>query len=131
MKLNEIKNVKAGDYDLTEGVIPIHITMTLQQVLNDGKVTNPVQHFMMAALIEMFKGGGPYRWPRELNSYEMATNADLIESVKKLTDEEATSISAWLLDSLQFPANFESNPYGNHPYQDPVEWVRWVLRKQD
>lgn len=131
MKLNEIKTVITGTHDLLEGVIPPHITMTLQQVVDAGEITNPVQIFMIAALVEMFKGGGPYRWPRELNSYEMSTNADAIEGIKNLTGKEAAFISAWLLDVLQKPAGFESNPYCNHPQYDTAEWVRWVQQAQE
>lgn len=131
MRLNEIKTVAEGYYDLTEGVIPVHVSMTLAQVVKDGKVTNPVQHFVLAGLVEMFKSGGPYRWPRDINPYEISTSAEVIESIKSLSDQEATSIAAWLLDSLQFPAGFETNPYGCHPHNTVAEWVRWVTRKQD
>lgn len=131
MRLNEIKPATDSVYDLTEGVIPPHISLTLGQVVRDGKVTNNVQHFILAGLIEMFKSGGPYRWPRDINPYDMSANANLIDSVKTLSDEEATSIAAWLLDSLQRPANFEKSPYCSHSHHDPVEWARWVLSKQD
>jgi len=131
MRLNEIKTVVAGSVDLKEGVIPVHITMTLEQVVRDGGVTNNVQYFIMAALIEMFKNGGPYSWPRELAPYSMNTNADLIEQVKSLTPELSVQVSTWLLTELQRPANFEANPYACNPALSTVEWVQWVLKKQD
>ena len=59
MYLNEIKKVNDGYANLNEGIIPVHLTMTLGQVVRDGKVTNNVQHFIIAGLIEMFKNGGP------------------------------------------------------------------------
>ena len=131
MKLNEIKTVAEGEYDLCEGVIPVHLTMTLEQVINAGKVTNSVQHFIMAGLISMFKEGGPYRWPRDLNSYAMATGSEIIEAVKTLNDGEAVEMAHWLLGALQTPASFESNPWVcPHPV-DTVGWMRWVLKKQD
>jgi hypothetical protein len=131
MKLNEIKQVNAGEYDLKEGVIPVHITMALEHVIRDGKVTNPVQHFIMAGLAAMFKNGGPSRWPRDLNEYGMTTNAELIESVKKLSDTESVNLASWLYNELQAPATFESNPYTYaNPQMHMLDWVRWVLKKQ-
>jgi hypothetical protein len=133
MKLNELKTVVTGEYDLSEGVIPVHLTMTLERIINDGKVTNNVQHFIMAGLISMFKDGGPTNWPRDLNAYPMGTGSDILDAVKGLSPTESVEMAKWLLNSLQNPASFESNPYacsGPNP-MDTAEWMRWVLKKQD
>lgn len=130
MKLNEIKTVTSGFIDLNEGVIPVHLTLTLGQVLKDNKVTNNVQYFIIAGLIEMFKNGGPHRWPRDLNAYEMATSSESIDEVKNLSDDEAVAISAWLLNCLNSTAAFEKNPFAR-PQLNTAEWTRWVLRRQD
>jgi hypothetical protein len=132
MKLNEIKQVNQGYYILSEGVIPAHLTMTLEQVITAGKVTNNVQTFIMAGLISLFKDGGPARWPRDLNAYPMATGSDMIEAVKSIFDSEAVELATWLLEKLHTPATFESNPYAcSNPQMNVVEWIRYVLKKQD
>ena len=130
MRLNEIKQVNVGEYNLAEGVIPVHVQMTLEQVITAGKITNNVQNFIMAGLISMFKDGGPSRWPRDINSYAMATGSDLVEAVKGLSATESVEIAQWLLQQLARPASFESNPYCNSAMQTN-EWVRWVLKRQD
>lgn len=130
MKLNEIKRVYEGEVNLSEGVIPVHISMTLDQIINAGKVTNSVQYFILAGLISMFKDGGPTRWPRDLNSYSMSVSSEQIDAVKTISDTEAVELAQWLGNELQRPANFENNPYVNSS-QDMVEWIRFVLRKQD
>jgi hypothetical protein len=130
MKLNEIKTVNQGHYDLSEGVIPVHLTMTLEQVISSGKVTNNVQHFIMAGLVGLFKDGGPSRWPRDLNAYPMGTGSDVLEAVKSLTPQESVEMAQWLLSSLQNPVAFETNPHCS-PQMDTVGWMRWVLKKQD
>lgn len=131
MKLNEIKTVNRGEYNLSEGVIPVHLTMTLEQVITSGKVTNPVQHFVMAGLVSMFKDGGPARWPRDLNSYSMATGSDMIEAIKGLSDIESVEMAKWLYEQLRAPATFESNPYAcSNPLMNTVDWMQWVLHKQ-
>lgn len=130
MKLNEIKRVTEGTVSLTEGVIPVHLTMTLDQIVDEGRVTNSVQYFTLAGLINMFKDGGPYRWPRDINSYEMATGADIIEAVKTLSDAESVNIATWLRQALEKPGSFETNcQMSSHP-TDTVGWVKWALSKQ-
>lgn len=131
MKLNEIRPVIGGEYNLNEGVIPAHIALTLRQVITDGAVTNNVQNFVMAGLIGLFKDGGPPNWPRDLNGYPMSTSCETIEAVKSLSEEEAVEMANWLVTSLQRPAAFESNPHCHNCPSDTVEWCRWVLRKQD
>lgn len=131
MKLNEVKPVVAGEIDLSEGVIPVHITMTLEQVIRDGGITNNVQYFIMASLIEMFKNGGPYRWPRELNSYEMTTSSEIIEQVKSFTPELAVQTANWLCNVLRVPASFEAKPFACNPAMSVVDWMNLVLKHQD
>ena len=133
MKLNEIKTVNQGEYDLKEGVIPVHLTMTLEQIVTDGQVTNNVQHFVMAGLVGLFKDGGPMRWPRDLNAYPMATGSDVLEAIKSLSATESTEMASWLLASLQNPARFESTPAAcaaTSP-QQIADWMRLVLKHQD
>jgi hypothetical protein len=130
MKLNEIKRVYEGEVNLAEGVIPVHIAITLDQIINAGKVTNSVQYFILAGLISMFKDGGPTRWPRDLNSYSMSTSSEQIDAIKTISDNEAVELAKWLGQELMNPVNFETNPYANSS-QDVVEWIRFVLKKQD
>ncbi len=132
MRLTEIKPVVLEDYNLSEGVVPVHITMTLEQIVRDGKVTNPVQYFVMGALVEMFKNGGPTRWPRDLNAYSMTTSSELIDQVKSLSEQEHVGMAVWLMNALKGPVNFETNPYACHanPQMGPLEWMRYVLQRQ-
>lgn len=130
MKLNEIKTVTQGEYDLSEGVIPVHLTMTLEQVIRDKAVTNSVQVFVMAGLVGMFKDGGPSRWPRDLNSYPMATTSESIDEIKALNPADQTGLAIWLCNALNSPASFESNQY-TRPQMTGNDWVRYVLQKQD
>lgn len=132
MLLNEIKPVLSKDVDLKEGVIPVHLTMLLQQVVKDGGITNNVQYFVIAGLVEMFKNGSGSRWPRDLNSYDMSTNAELIEAVKSLSPQDAVALAVWLEGALRVPANYENKSCCYYqPQLDTVSWVKYVLNKQD
>lgn len=130
MRLNEIKNSITGFVDLKEGVIPPHISMTLNQVASAGKITNNVQTFILSNLVSIFKDGGPTRWPRDVNPYHMNTSSELIQSIRALSDEEVVALCNWLQLALQTPANFEANPYCS-PQRNVGEWFKWVLQKQD
>lgn len=133
MKLNEIKELAPAVVDLLEGVIPIHITMTLDQIVASGHVTNSVQTFVLAGLIDMFKDGGPYRWPRDLNAYSMSTMgtaSDMIEAVNALSADEQVQISEWLLGRLQEIGSYESDPL-NRCGLSAQQWIMMILQKQN
>ena len=133
MRLNEINKQVQGEVDLLEGVIPVHLTMTLEQVVRSGKITNDVQTFIMANLMSLFREGTTYRWPREINPYPMNANADMINVVRGLPPTEAVNLASWLLEALKVPASYESNPFAHvcNPQLSPVEWLEWVLKRQD
>lgn len=128
MKLNEIKTLESSIVDLTEGVIPIHITMTLEQVVNAGQITNSVQTFIMSNLANMFKDGGPYRWARELNSYGAEATTEIVEAIRSLSGDQQKELAEWFLIALQTPAEFESRP--DCGMMTSVDWVQSVLKHQ-
>ena len=133
MRLNEINNKLEGEVDLLEGVIPVHLTMTLEQVVRAGKITNNVQTFTMANLMSLFREGTTYRWSRDINPYPSNATSDMINLVRGLPNEEVVSLASWLLEALQVPASYESNPFAQmcNPQLSPVEWMKWVLKRQD
>ena len=130
MKLNEIKQIGQDVVNLQEGVIPVHVSMTLDQIINDGKITNSVQTFVLGGLIEMFKDGGPFKWPRELNAYGMSTlgaSADMIDAVRSLSPQEQVQIAEWLQVQLADIAGYESNP----GCSDALTFMRMQIQKQN
>jgi hypothetical protein len=135
MKLNEIKPILTGEYDLSEGVIPVHISMTLAAIIRDGKITNNVQTFVLGSMCEMFKDGSPHRMPRDINAYGMTTDAQLIEDLRTLSDADSVALATWIMESLNAPAYFEANPFANNPLSNPqldtISWIKFVLKKQN
>jgi hypothetical protein len=135
MRLNEIKPVISDTVNLAEGVIPPHISMTLGQIINDGKITNPVQIYVLGAMLEMFKNGQCTQWPRQLVNYQMVTSSDLIEAIKTLDSVKQAQFAQWVLNELQVMGNYESQmglraPFVN-PHMNPIDWVNHVLQAQD
>lgn len=133
MRLNEINTKIEGEVDLLEGVIPAHLTMTLEQVVRAGKITNNVQTFTMANLMSLFREGTTYKWARDINPYAMNATSDMINLVRSLPNEEVVGLASWLLEALQLPASYESNPFAQmcNPQLSPAEWMKWVLKRQD
>lgn len=130
MKLNEIKQIGQEMVNLNEGVIPVHISMTLDQIIAAGQITNNVQTFVLGGLVEMFKNGGPYRWPRELNAYgmtTMSTSSDMIEAIRSLSTQEQVQVAEWIQAQLGNIAGYESNPV----FADPLAFMRLQIKKQD
>lgn len=130
MKLNEIKQLTPQMVNLKEGVIPIHITMTLDDIIAAGQTTNAVQTFVLAGLIDMFKDGGPYRWPREINYYNASTmgaNSDMVDAVKSLQPKEQVEVAEWLQSRLATIADYESTPSAETPAR---QWLMTIVKKK-
>ena len=127
MKLNEIKNIKAAP--INESSIPPHISMPLARILDDGKVTDSVQLFTLAGLINMFKYG-TMPWPRNF-SFEFSVGADQIEAVKKLSDAEKVEITKWVLQQLMVSSSYEEQQRCINPNEPLSNWIKLVAKKQD
>ena len=127
MKLNEIKNLKAAS--ITESSIPSHIVMPLARILDDGKITDSVQLFTLAGLINMFKTG-TMPWPRNLN-FEFSVGADQIDAVRNLSDAEKVEITKWVLQQLQASGSYEEQQRCIYPNEPMSNWIKLVARKQD
>lgn len=114
---------------LTEGVIPPHISMPLDQIISDGNVTNNAQIFLLASLTNLFKVHDVHTWNHELNSYEAATGADDIEAIKKLSPHEHVELAKWLNLRLKTAAEYWEKPACDSNKLE--DWIRLVLRKND
>lgn len=127
MKLNEIKNIKASP--LTESSIPVHVSMPLAKILDDGKITDNIQLFTLAGLINMFKSG-TMPWPRNLN-FEFGASSDQIDAVKNLSSSEVTEVTRWIVDQLHSSGSYEEQQRCVFPNEPLSNWIKLVARKQD
>jgi len=123
MKLTQIKNLGY----LAEGIVPITITMTLREVINAGEVTNPVQVFIMAQLVQFLKNENP-ETIRNFDEYR--PDAALVASVKNLSKSDSVELATSLINRLSCwcPA-VAIELYS--PDQNLLDWIKYVLHKQD
>lgn len=131
MKLTEIKN-KIEPTNLIEGVVPPHVILPMQQIIDDGKITNIVQAVIMTSLLKMLNFAGVEdEWPRELAGFQFITTADELDKVKVLPDAMAVGFAGWILDEL---SKYENNQDGvRHDFNhfSHLKHARHVSRKQD
>jgi hypothetical protein len=122
MRLFEIKQ-------LNEGLVPIHLTMILREIIAAGKATNTVHFVILAQLIEFFK----YCSATAIHNYnEHPSNKELLDSIKELSDKDQTGLATWLLERFE-AGELEAEQCAQWacPQMTLNQWVGWVLRKQD
>lgn len=126
-----LKNIKPLQDTLEEGVIPPHITMTLQQIIDAGKFTNSVQIYILGSMLELFKSGEVNRWPREMNNYSMTVSSDFIDEIKALPDADVVLFTEWVLIQLAQAANYEAYKQCPQPEMTTAEYITHVTKKQN
>lgn len=105
------------------------VDLTLQEVVNAGKVTNPYQLFILGHVAQFFKAGyksvdlqleGPVTFNTE------ATSTAVKEALLAMSEADHVKLAQYLLDCIKVG---ESLMYDHE--MNLVEWMRFVLRKQD
>jgi len=112
-----------------------NVVLTLDEIIRDGKVTNPYQNFILGWLSEHFRlaagaqhrSGIPPASPGLRNPGELgATSTEIVESIKALTPEEAVQLAQFLRECVLFS---EKLPWGVNLCA--VDWIHYVLKHQD
>lgn len=118
MKLKELKTI-------TESNIPIHMSMTLQQVIDDGKITNNVQNYIIANLVNIYKHGGQTSLLGDLFSYSGFAGSALIDEIKSLSDAKVVDLAKILLFCLK------ERDVPTASNCSLIQWINYVKHKQD
>lgn len=110
---------------LTESHAAPHITMTLQQVIDAGKVTNTVQVVIMAQLIAALKDSPDnVAVVKNVSEYPISN----IDSIKNLPAADQVELAKQLL--LQISPGFHIGPCETDPTASSSAWINNVLRHQ-
>lgn len=108
---------------------PAPAAYTLEQIIRDGKVTNPYQLHILARVSEFFKNGLKslnleFEGPMDFNS--AATSVKVIEALKGLAPSEHVQLAMYLKDCITAgECALRANQL------DLVKWIHFVLQKQD
>lgn len=112
---------------ISEGAGEQLVGLTLDEIIRDGKVTNPYQNFVLGWLSEFFREGVRPTKPGLRNPGMLgATSTAVVENIKSLTDEEAVRLAKFLRATLD---QSEKLPWGTNLSQ--VEFMQNVLTRQD
>lgn len=124
MKLSDITKLTL----ISEGRVDPNIMLSLQRVIQHGKVTDGMQNIVLARMLEYFRMGMFYREP---NFYEVtvSTPKALLDTVRALEPKDAVALAAKILELLNMKDKDLLYSYAN-PTQEALAWVMWATRRE-
>jgi hypothetical protein len=112
-----------------EGQGPVPVMMTLDEIIRDGKASNGYQVYVLGWLSEFFKNGlksAALHLESPITFESHATRVDTVTAIKGMSPEAQVNLAEYLKDCIIA---------GETALKDPscsvVDWIRYVLRKQD
>ena len=108
---------------LNEHQVGPHITQTLQQVIDAGKITNTVQSVIMAQVIGALSNGDVSA-VRDLNAFPATSSAQL----KQLPAEDQVHLAQQLLNTLSTGYHISSG--GTDPSSTINAWINSAPQRQ-
>jgi hypothetical protein len=110
------------------GHSPQLVDLTLQEIVRDGKVTNPYQLFVLGHVAMFFKNGLKsidLHLENPISFNTDATSSAVKSAMKALSDEEQVKLASYLLDCIKAG---ECMMYDKQC--DISAWMNFVLQKQ-
>jgi len=95
------------EISIVEGQGPVPVKMTLDEIINAGKVTNPYQTFVLSWLSEFFKDG-PAAGDLETGNpttFQDATKTANIQIIKSLSPQDQVSLAMYLKACVESSEN--------------------------
>ena len=111
-----------------EGQGPVPAMLTLDEIIRDGKVTNPYQTFVLGQLSEFFKNGlksAALQLENPIDFESRATHTEVVNSLKALSPENQVQLAQYLKDCISAGESALKEPKST-----VVDWIRYVLQKQ-
>ncbi len=111
-----------------EGQGPVPVQLTLDEIIRDGKVTNPYQIFVLGWLSEFFKNGhksAALQLENPIDFESRATHTEVVSSLKALSPENQVQLAQYLKDCISAGESALKEPKST-----VVDWMRFVLQKQ-
>jgi hypothetical protein len=105
------------------------VDLTLKEIVDGGKVTNPYQLFVLAKVSGFFKNGlksADLKMENPVNYGDDSTSAAVKEALLKMKDAEHVKLAKYLLDCLAAGECMLHNKE-----QNVVDWMKFVTYKQD
>lgn len=113
--------------DLNEGKINVNILMMMDEIINAGKITNNAQCIQLASVLSLLKNGDI----TTINSFNGApASGEMITALKTASDADVVGMATYAKAALSV---YNGGSYASfiNPSLQPVEWMNYVLQKQD
>jgi len=112
---------------------PIPVGLILDAIINNGKVTDNYQHFVLGQLSEFFSTlssngdikSADYQLENPIDFESKATSTVVVQAVRLLSDSDAVALAQYLKDCI---ATGESALRDRD--MNVVGWMHYVLAKQ-
>lgn len=109
--------------------MPQLVDLTLQEIVNAGKITNSYQLFVLGRVATFFKDGlknftGHFENPVNFDTGE--TSTVLKKYLESLSPEDHVQLAQYLLDCIKAGESLLHDKSA-----EITNWIRFVLRKQD
>lgn len=108
---------------------PVSVKLTLGEIIRAGKVTNHYQLFVLAWLSEFFKNGlksAALHLEMPVTFDSRATSTTVIDALKAMSPQQHVELAQYLSDCVDAGESLLANSS-----KTAVEWINFVLRKQD
>jgi len=113
---------------IAEGQGPISVKLTLDQIIQAGKVTNPYQTFVLGWLSEFFKNGlksASLQLENPIDFESQATHTDFVNKLRALAPADAVALAQYLKDCV------DAGECALHDQKsNVVDWIHYVLQRQ-
>lgn len=116
-------------YGLTEAQGPVSVMLTLDEIIKAGKVTNPYQIYVLGWLSEFFKNGlksASLELENPVPFESGATSTKVVDELKSLLPDQQVTLAQYLKDCVT-----AGECALHHRDLDIVDWMRFVIKKQD
>jgi hypothetical protein len=113
---------------LTEGRLDPNVTMSLQKLVRDGKLTDTFQAISLARLLEFFKNGTFYKQSNFFDPFT-STSKELLDTLRNMAPEDVTALAAKLLELIDIKDK-DSLSYLINPEQETAMWIKYVTSRE-
>lgn len=128
MKLHREVSI-AQSLGLAEAQGPVSVTLSLDEIIKAGKVTNPYHIYVLGWLSEFFKNGLKsidLELESPISFESGATSSAVVDSLKSMSPENQVQLAVYLKDCI---AQGESALHQKD--LSIADWMAYVVQRQD
>lgn len=128
MKLHREVTI-AQSLGLAEAQGPVSVTLSLDEIIKAGKVTNPYHIYVLGWLSEFFKNGlksASLELEAPITFDSGATSTAVVDSLKSMSPENQVQLAQYLKDCVQ-----QGECALHNKDLDIADWMSYVVHKQD